>query len=333
MDTDLGKLDLLGLMPCPLRLPFQELSTRKAKEIEQKTGRHLRVASYGMMYKKPVKDLFSRTDIDQWPSAVFFFGLGPFFTDRFKKLFIEPGYFEAIVTQRKNPTMERLGMYDPKGIYDVLGFSPYFLMVDKTRRPDMPTPKGWVDMTGEAFRGTIGFKGREPDPFCDMTLLSVQKFGGDEALENLGRNVAYRVSCAEMCRIAGSRRPEAPQISVLPWTFAKSRKESELVKFICPEEGAACLPLMCLTKKTADDTVKEYVRSLCTTEEAFSYHKAGFMTSSSDFDMGFNNYYWFGWDLLHGNYAQNLQKCNMLAHKHYSGPVTETKKENIPCSC
>ena len=335
MDIELSKLDLLGLMPCPLRLPFQELSIRKAEEMERRTGRRLRVASYGMMYKKPVKDLFSRTEIERWPSAVVFFGLGPFFTERFQKNFVEKGYFQAIVSEHNNPLFERLGMYDPRGIFDVLGFSPYHFLVDKARRPELPTPKGWVDLTGEAFRNTIGFKGEQGDPFCDMTLLSVHRFGGEKALEELGKNVKSRVSCAEMCRIAGSRgRPEAPEISILPYTFAKSARLNERVQFVCPEEGAACLPLMCLTKKDADDSVKEYVRSLFTREEAKSFHKAGFMTASDDYDMGFGNYWWFGWDMLSRNVAAELREYNAIAHRCYTPCGGSGKKEgSAVCSC
>ncbi len=334
MDRDLGKLDLLGLMPCPLRLPFQELTERKARELEAKTGRRIRFASYGMMYKKPVKDLFSRTEIGQWPSAVLFFGLGPFFTPRFQKLFIEKGYFEAIVTDHNNPLMEKLGMYDPWGCYDMLGFSPYHFLVDKTQRPDLPSPRGWLDLAREEYGRTVAVKGEEGQPLCDMSLLSMYRFGGEEAVRGFGRAVKGRIACAEMVRIAGSRRVEAAPISILPYTFAKSARVGDKLQFVCPEEGAACLPLMCLTKKDADEHVKEFVRSLARPDTAFSYHKAGFITASDPKDVCFDhNYYWFGWDLLHGEVGAHIKSLDAIAKSTYSSSAAGKTKETEICSC
>lgn len=308
MNDNYSELDLLALMPCPLKIPLEKVISDKIKEIQKKYDVSLNysLVSNAVMQEDVFNILAEKKSIDELPNIMLAPGIGHFFHTDFKEKFRDKGYFESIGDEIASAEFKSLGIRDPQGYYEILGFNPLVFLVDKTNYCDLPEPKCWSDLLNPCYKEKISYRGKDNRSFCEMVLLPIYMDFGEKGIEKLADSVKSRLHPSEMVKLAGTKRENAPFISVIPLSFSKMVKTSENVKIIWPEDGAAINPLIMLVKKDCSKAVRELAEFMISQEIAEIYEKIGFYTLRSDDIKANCNYKWCGWNFIKDNSMHNL---------------------------
>lgn len=313
---ELLETNILALMPCPLKAPLEKVISEKIKEVSKESGKKIsyKILSNAVMQEDIFEEISKLDYIEDLPDVLLAPGIGRFFYQDFIKKFRDKGYFESVIKKHENKVFHQTKLYDPKDMYDLIGFNPLVFLVDKTRCKELPTPRKWADLVDPCYEGRIAFRGKDDRSFCEGVLFTIFQIGGKEMIQKLGKSVKCRLHPAEMVKMAGSSNQNAPDISVIPYSFAKMAKKSPYIEIICPEDGAAINPLVMLTKKDASDSVKEIARFIAGKETAHIYSQIGFYSESDvNEEMNEMNYSWCGWDFIYQNSIRELfQELNEI---------------------
>ena len=297
------KLDLLALMPCSVKVPLEGLIHARIREIgvANDVEPEIKIVSNAVAQENVYAMLSEARSLEDLPDIMIAPGISKFFYPDFVERFINRGCFRSSVEAVTDPQFLRLGVADPLGYYGILAFNPLVFLVDKTRDKSMPTPRRFEDLLDPVFERRVAFRGHTGKSFCESILLAYYKCFGEESLKRLGGAVKCRLHPSEMVKLAGSGRTDAPDVSVLPLSFAKFVKESEYVQIVWPEQGAIVNPLVMLTKADVSVTVQEIGKMLFNEEIGDIFKSAGFYSVCSgapDALPSGNGYYWLGWDFL-----------------------------------
>ena len=300
------KLDLLALMPCSVKIPLEGLIHARIREIGAASGTapEIKVVSNAVAQENVYAMLSEAKTLDELPDIMIAPGISKFFYPDFVERFINRGCFKSSVESVTEAQFLRLGIADPLGYYGILAFNPLVFLVDKTREKSIPTPRRFEDLLDPVFKRRVAFRGHDGKSFCESILLTYYKCFGEESLKVLGGSVKCRLHPSEMVKFAGSRRDDAPDVSVLPLSFAKFVKENENVEIIWPEQGAIVNPLVMLTKADVSLTVQEINKMFFGEEIGAIFQSAGFYSVCNGAPNAMpdgNGYYWLGWDFLRAN--------------------------------
>lgn len=303
-----AELDFLGLMPCPLKIALDQVISEEVLRLkEADIPIHYKTVSNAVMQDNVFDDFRATDNIDELPDILFAPGISRFFYDDFVDKFVSKGYFQSIEAESSREYSE-IGLNDPLGQYNIVGFNPLVFLYDGTKEPGLPKPKTWKDLTNPCYEGRIAYRGKDDHNFCEGVLLSVFKDMGDEGIRALGRSVHSRLHPAEMAKLAGTKKDEAPCISIIPLSFSRMVRKSSQVEIIWPEDGAAVNPLVMLVKKEADQRVRSFAEFLVGSQIQKIYEDIGFFMQGSDFSTfkEGSTFKWCGWDFLREHHAQRL---------------------------
>jgi hypothetical protein len=299
-------LNLLALMPCSVKIPLEEIIHNKTREIGAADGDtpQIKIVSNAVAQENVYAILSRARTLDDLPDIMIAPGISKFFYPDFVERFISKGCFKANVSDVIAPEFLELGVADPLGYYGILAFNPLVFLVDKTRDKDMVTPRRFEDLLDPMYKRRVAFRGHDGKSFCESILLTYYKCFGEESLKTLGGSVKCRLHPSEMVKLAGSGKDNAPDVSVLPLSFAKFVKKNENVEIVWPEQGAIVNPLVMLTKAETSVTVREIDRILSGEEIGAIFRSAGFYSvckGAPDTLPTGKGYYWIGWDFLRSN--------------------------------
>lgn len=242
------QLHFSAMLPCGLRNPFKEYfeSVINGND-EQFTGLNFLIegnVNHELSYY-PLLD--SITDINELPDIIIASDVNNFFHRPFINRFIDKGIFTAYAPYKFNNYLEKAGFSDPNNNFTMFTTNLLVMAVDKERLGNKPMPKTWNDLLHENFRNEIIMRG-EDDFFCNAVMLPFYKDGGNAAIETLAMNIKSGLHPAEMVKLAGTPKPEAATIYILPYFFAK-RIHNKQVEIVWPEDGAIVSPVFMLIKK------------------------------------------------------------------------------------
>ncbi|MDR3192056.1 MAG: ABC transporter substrate-binding protein [Treponema sp.] len=265
MENTIKGLNLLALMPCSVKVRLERKLAGNIRSIAQKHGVSL---SYRILSNAVMRDAFTRSfeaaeGPEDLPDIIVAPGFSPFFCQPFIGRFRNTGCFASVFAGPLSPAFREQGLADPDSYYDILAFNPLVFLVDKTREPDLPSPRRWADLLSPRYEGRIAYRGRDDRDFCDGVLLTVFQCAGEEGIEALGRTVKCRLHPAEMAKLAGSGREEAPCVSVIPYAFGHlALRKGKPVELVWPDDGAAVNPLVMLVKRDSGPAVRETAEML-----------------------------------------------------------------------
>ncbi len=103
-----------------------------------------------------------------------------------------------------------------------------------SKNPDLEIPHSWMDLIKEDYRRKVSYRGKDDRSYCEGVLFTLHQMGGEEAIHKLGGSVKSRLHPAEMAKLAGTRREEAPDVSVIPVAFALMAKARPTVEIVYP---------------------------------------------------------------------------------------------------
>jgi ABC-type Fe3+ transport system substrate-binding protein len=278
----------------------------RIREIVEKSGEELRFRILSNAVKQEnFFDMIAHTERpEELPNIMLAPGISRFFYKDFTRRFRDTGCFSSVCADELSPAYRELGIADPEGYYDLIGFNPLIMLVDRTRDPSLPVPRRWSDLLKPEYRRRIAFRSHTGHHFCESILFAYYKEYGKESLFRLGETVKCCLHPAEMVKLAGSRLAQAPDVSILPLSFAKFVRESETVSLVWPEEGALVNPVVMLVKRDASPAVREIGRMIAGPEIGTFLQDAGFYSVCKHAECPLNEtrkYYWLGWDFLLNN--------------------------------
>lgn len=297
-----ASLNLLALLPCPLKVPLQEEFNKFFQDYSKKNNIKLDYliesnANNQLSYNKYVGQF---EDIEDIPDIVISTGVNCFYSKRFMEKFIDKGLFIDAANYMPDERLRKTGIKDPGGNYTLFSMNLLVMVADLTKLGDLSLPSKWGDLLKPEYRKKVVIRGQK-NTFCETTLLTIFKEYGYEGIKSFGRSVMAGWHPAQMVKMAGSGREEAPAISVMPYFYTKTIKNKDKVKVIWPEDGAIVSPVSMLVKKSKYNQLKDIA-------EFFTGIKAGKICAGAYFpslnpevdnkipeEAAFN---WIGWDFI-----------------------------------
>ncbi|MEL7565267.1 MAG: ABC transporter substrate-binding protein [Dehalobacterium sp.] len=296
--------DLLALMPCPLKLPMESKVSDFVRQLKADLPLTYDVISNAVMQQDVFAYIAEAQDIDDLPHIMIAPGFSRFFYPSFVKRFRDTGCFVSAMDFDPAEVFRREGLIDPKGCYDIIATNPLVFLVDKTRYPDLPTPRRWEDLLQPCYENKVAYRGHTEDTLCEGVLLSIYQEHGREGIKKLGASIKCRLHPSQMVALAGTHKDQAPAVSVLPLSFAHLVKTNDRVQVIWPEDGAIMNPVVMLTKKDCSQAVKALARYFLTREISHVFMTAGFyhIGPGNEGDMPRSgSFKWVGWGFLEQN--------------------------------
>jgi len=305
-----GSIKLVGLLPCPVRLPLLE-AMNKLVGIDQ-VNHSLKAASEGLDWlKEEVIQAKTESDLaDIYISA----GFDLFFEDnlmkRFKddKVFLDYNHEGDINSDFEN---DEISLKDPNHDYSMFAVVPAVFLVNTKVLGERPMPKTWGDLLDPMFKGSISLPVSDFDLFNAILIHLYKEFGID-AVEKLGGQLVASMHPAQMVK-SETRSRIKPAISIMPYFFTKMALPGSVMKAVWPEDGAIVSPIFMLTKKSKKETLKPLSEFFLSKEvgEILS-HKGLFPSTHKDVDnrLSNNKFKWIGWDYIDNhNIGAILKEC------------------------
>lgn len=293
-------LDLLLLAPCQLKTALEELLAQQVDALSRQCHETLRyrVVSNAVAQEEVYAEIAAAQNLEQLPAMMVAPGIGHFFYGEFTRRFRRPECF-AVAGQKPAAAFGSMGLPDPRGLYGMIGFNPLVFLVDRTRDPGLPVPQSWEELINGRYARKVAFRGRDGRSYCEGALLAVYTLAGEQGIQALSQTVQCRLHPAQMVKLAGSGRPEAPAVSVIPLGFARMARPSARVQIVWPREGAAVNPLMLLAKRDLSPGQRALADFLTGLQVARLFWQAGFypMAGSAQ-ELQERNYLWCGWAFL-----------------------------------
>lgn len=318
MINSYNHLNLLALMPCPLKVPVEEefknyLSKLDCDDITYIIDSN---ANNQLSFYDKVDDF---KNIDDVPDIVISPGINHFFRQPFVDRFIDKGYFADVTSNDINKNLKHCGIKDPGGNYSILSMNLLVMVVDLTQINNLTIPKTWGDLLKDEYENKVIIRGQKGF-FCETTLLTIYKDYGYEGIKKLGKSVREGWHPAQMARMAGSGLKESPTISVMPYFYTKTIQNKDKVLIIWPEDGAIVSPVTMLVKKSKQDKLKNicdfFVGEKIAKISSGAYFPSIYPINNEDLPKN-ATFNWIGWNFIKSNdigtLIDNLNECFLKA--------------------
>ncbi|MBT6994641.1 MAG: ABC transporter substrate-binding protein [Candidatus Cloacimonetes bacterium] len=316
--ADTEALDIVGLLPCPVRIPLLEQFNNFVKDFTAKNGvgvnHELKAASMGLDWVE--KNIVGISDAKQLPDLFISAGFDMFFDEEMIGKFKRNGVFEDTTKLPKfNSLFEEMKLKDPKNHYAMIGVVPAVFLINQTELGDRPVPKTWADIMKPEFEKRVSLPVGDFDLFNGI-LLNIHKKYGDEGVKKLGRSLLESMHPSQMVK-SNRKKENRPIITIMPYFFTKMVKEGGPMIAVWPEDGAIVSPIFMLSKK-------EKIEKLQPIVDFFASKKVGEILSHSGLFPSVhpevdnripkeNKFMWLGWDYIYKNDISKLIKhCEML---------------------
>ncbi len=251
---------ILGLLPCPVRLPLQEsfnsfIETFQSENPDQKLDHELKAASVGPTWME--EHITGITDPEKLPDMFISAGFETFFDKnsigRFRNTdtFVDETGIETF-----NADFAGIDLKDPRGMYSIISVVPAVFLVNTKILGDLPCPQTWEDILSPAFEKKVSLPVGDFDLFNGI-LLSILKLYGEDGVKQLGRSLLKALHPSEM--VKSNRKPEPPIVTIMPYFFTRMVNTSSGMKAVWPQDGAIISPIFMLTKRSNKKGLKKTI--------------------------------------------------------------------------
>ncbi|EXJ13510.1 ABC transporter substrate-binding protein [Imhoffiella purpurea] len=255
--SDLGRLDLLGRLPIPLRRPFKAGLDRTVIAHRRATGTELECRFLsGAEWYSPFDGLAGAPDAEALP--------GMLVTTLYQDILVPRllAHYTPAPERRPaspcHPSCLDGGLMDPFGIFRTFSVIPFVFLVDERRLKGRPAPRTWSDLLHPRWTDDIVFGGWRPNdrvPYQDYNaylLLCLAEEFGRTGLEAFAGNVRHLQHNIRTATQAGSNSAGVGAVSVLPWLQAVLCPRRDRTRVVWPEDGALAMPIGYLVKPDAE---------------------------------------------------------------------------------
>ena len=310
---DLGRLDLLGRMPIPLRRPFKSGLDRAVAAHREATGERLACCFLsggewyrpfdglaragtdgplpGMLVTHLDQDLMAPTVLDRYAAA-----------DRTK----------AGDGKRSDwhPACVAAGLVDPRGTFRTFAAIPFVFLIDERRLRGRTAPRTWEDLLDPTWAGDIVFGGWRPNagvPYQDYNtylMLSLLLEFGPDGLAAFAGNVAHLQHNIRTATGAGSNSPNQRAVAILPWLQAELCPRRERTRVVWPADGALTMPIGYLVQPADEARLAPLVDFVTGTDLGAVLARNCYPPVAAAVGGAFPEgarLKWPGWDFVHGH--------------------------------
>lgn len=316
LDIKNEEISVMGLLPCPIRIPLLEGFNKFLTENPDiKVKYELKAASAGLDWLK--EDIIKANHPEKLADIFISAGFDLFFEETLMGKFKKEHIFKDITKiekYNKDFQNEEISLKDPDGDYSMLGVVPAVFLVNKNMLEDRELPKSWADLLKPEFRKSVSLPISDFDLFNSI-LININKNYGEEGVANLGRALLENLHPSQMVK-SDKMKENTPTVTIMPYFFTKMIKEEGPMIPIWPEDGAAISPIFMLTKKEKADKLQKIVDYLAGEEvgKVFS-HQGLFPTVNPNVDnkISGKKFMWCGWDYIHNNnIGEILENCKKI---------------------
>ena len=304
-----GEVSILGVLPCPVRIPLMESFSKwleeHEKDLDYRIDYELKAANIGVDWIRDEMENATPDDIaDLFMSA----GFDLFFDERLMGKFKSHGVFQDMSgfdSLNGDFDNERISLKDPKGQYTTLAVVPAVFLVNTEELDGREMPLSWEDLLSGEFENSISLPLNDFDLF-NALLLSIHKEFGEDGIRRLGRAHMRSMTPAEMVK-SNVRNTSSgiPTVTVMPYQFARMVREESPLKPVWPMEGAVISPIFLLSKKDKRDKVKPLVDYFMSREVGQMLATSGkFPSTHPEVENGLTEdqgFMWIGWDYINSH--------------------------------
>ncbi|PID29569.1 MAG: spermidine/putrescine ABC transporter substrate-binding protein [Candidatus Cloacimonadota bacterium] len=305
-----GDINLVGLLPCPVRIPLLEAFNKFIKSFEKehniRVSHELKAASMGLDWIE--ENIRGTEDADKLPDIFISAGFDTFFDKDLFGKFNEQGLFEDISEQNEyNKLFAPYNMKDPKNNFSLIGVVPAIFLVNTDELGDLKMPETWADLMKHEFKKSVSLPVGDFDLFNGI-LLNIHKKYGDEGVRKIGESLLESLHPSQMVN-SNKKRNNRPIVTIMPYFFTKAVKNGGPMQAVWPKDGAIISPIFMIAKKEKKELIRPIVKffSSRTVGEILS-HQGLFPGVNPDIDNRIpeeNTFQWLGWDYIYNN---NLSK-------------------------
>jgi len=306
-----GAVHVMGLLPCPVRIPLEEDFTSYCEEENIAVETEFQAASVGASWiDEHVGGLEKIVDFpDVFISAGFETFFDPRGIGRFREHFSDRSGRREI-----NESFNGLGLADPDGRYTMIAVVPAVFLVNTVALDGAEIPRSWEDILDPRFEQRVSLPVGDFDLFSGI-LLQIRKLYGDDGVRRLGRSLAMSLHPAQMVQ-CGSR-PEPPLVTIMPYFFTRMAREGSPMQAVWPKDGAIISPIFLLTKSSGtkrSQAVIDYFSSRRCGE--ILSHRGLFPSTCPGVDNRLDpewKFLWLGWDWISSHdVAEEIRQCEAL---------------------
>lgn len=310
---DKEALVIVGLLPCPVRIPLLEGFNKFIKSYSEEkkviVNHELKAASMGLEWvEKNIKGVVDAGDL---PDLFISAGFDMFFDEDMIGKFKKQDVFEDTTTiDTFNSSFDDINLKDPENHYAMIGVVPAVFLINIKELGDLPMPKTWEDILDPVFEKRVSLPVGDFDLFNGI-LLNIHKLYGDEGVKKLGCNLLESLHPSQMVK-SDRKKANRPIITIMPYFFTKMVKDGGPMKAIWPRDGAIISPIFMLSKKEKNIILQPIIDFFSSKEvgEILS-HSGLFPSVHPDIDNRIpknNKFMWLGWDYIYNNDISALIK-------------------------
>lgn len=314
-------LTIMGLLPCPVRIPLMEQFEKFAINYTEKTGTalnyQLQAASMGLEWvEKHILNIKSEKEL---PDLFLSAGFDLFFDEKKIGHHRKSGVFKDMTSYAKaNKDFENLNIFDPDKHYSIIGTVPAVFLVNMDQLGDRKKPESWEDILKPEFENSVSLPIGDFDLF-NAILLTIHKTYGKEGVEKLGRNLLDSMHPAQMVK-SDKKKGTKPVVTIMPAFFTRMTGGKGPLKAVWPKDGAIISPIFMLSKAEKEKELQPIVDFFASKSVGeILAHQGRFPSTNVDVDNEFEDstYMWIGWDYIKKNDIGSLiTECMELFTKN-----------------
>ena len=307
-DTEVKEASLMGLLPCPVRIPLLEGFEKYLSDNKDIKGKYeLKSAYVGLGWIK--EEVIEKNDVDKLADMFISAGFDLFFDKDLMGKFKEQGIFKdmtGIKEYNKDFNNDNIQLKDPHGDYSMLGVVPAIFIVNKNGLNGREVPRSWADLLKPEFEKSVSLPIADFDLFNSI-LIHIYKLFGFEGVRNLGRSLLSNLHPAQMIEA------KEPVVTIMPYFFSKMVPEKGPKEVIWPAEGAIISPIFMLTKASKAKELDKIIKFMSGKAVGDTLANQGLFPSvHPDVINPVNGrpLLWVGWDFIYSNDMGDLiKKC------------------------
>jgi hypothetical protein len=295
---------IMGLVPCPVRVPMTNVLEAAAESYTSQTGRaveyNLQAAYVGTEWME--EDLEAGSSATPLPDIFLSAGFRLFFThERFLMLRRADAFRDRTSWDGVNSFAQSNALADPEGRFAVIGVVPAVFMVNRVLLGSRPVPQSWADILTPEYENSLALPVGDFDLF-DALLLWVHRSFGPAGIEQLGRNMFQQMHPAQMVAGASAATDRAqPLVTIMPYFFTKTINETSPLVAVWPADGALAAPILLISRNDRPE-IQPLIDEIASLPMSRVLSRLGLFPSThpenDDFDADSHPLQWPGWDLL-----------------------------------
>lgn len=315
-------LELFAEVPCPMKQRFRTAYEAFEKSYYEQTGKRFytfvpTTCPAGIEIDDTARDLMAAKTLDDLPDICVSYGLEAFSMPKFREVFIEKGAFQPVVDVSGVPFFNSEEFHDRYHCYNTIACFPQVMLIDRKKLGDRPVPESWKDLMNPIYKDSISLPSGH-GAIETTLLMHIYKEYGDEGIDAIDHNVKVSMGGSIAARTAGTNRPEAAAIYIMPWIFAAGAVKGDQIFISWPKEGILIEPIILMVKSTLSKAQQPLLDFMLSKEVAEIFSENYYISTHPEVPSKLPegvNVKWLGWDYIFD--TDMVEIYNRLTERFY----------------